>query len=158
MNPGDKPRTLPGRKSIYELPPLELECMKVLWRLEEASVRDIREQLASLRPLAYTTVETTMDRLTRKGMVSRQKVGKAHRYTPRYARADARTQAVKTLVEHFFGGSREALQAHLEGAAVIEPVEEVAVRAPTGAPSTPRLTRKDERKSFPEPHLDTSLL
>ena len=144
-----------SRKTIYDLPPLELECMKVLWRLGEASVREIREQLAGVRPLAYTTVETIMDRLTRKAAVSRQKVGKAHRYTPRYAKAEAREKAVHALVEHFFGGSREALRAHLEGAPVIEPV--AAVASPASSRREPG-GRRPASETPPEPLLDTSLL
>ncbi|MFB3126722.1 MAG: BlaI/MecI/CopY family transcriptional regulator, partial [Candidatus Acidiferrales bacterium] len=57
------------RKTYFELPPLELECMKALWALEAArpagtgtSVREIRARVAAdHRPLAYTTVETIMD-------------------------------------------------------------------------------------------------
>ncbi len=121
MSAGGNSRVRPNRarKTYFELPPLELECMKVLWRLGEASVREIRAGLP--RALAYTTVETIMDRLTRKAIVARQKVGKAHRYTPRYQRAEARVQAVEALVEHFFSGSRAALRAHLEGLPVVEP-------------------------------------
>lgn len=152
-----------GRKTIYELPPLELECMKVLWRLGEASVREIREQLAATRPLAYTTVETIMDRLTRKAMVSRQKVGKAHRYTPRYERGQARTQAVQALVEHFFGGSRAALRDYLEGLPVSEPAPIAAGKPAAGSvrPRSATSTRSAKRTAAsepPEPPLDITLL
>ena len=86
--------------------------MKALWALEEArpagsgtSVREIRARVAvDHRPLAYTTVETIMDRLTRKGAVARRKQGKAHRYTVLYQRSAARAQGVAALVEHFFDG------------------------------------------------------
>ncbi|HSC76954.1 MAG TPA: BlaI/MecI/CopY family transcriptional regulator, partial [Candidatus Acidoferrales bacterium] len=75
-------RSASPRKTLFDLPPLELECMKALWAQGEASVREIREQLlAEGRALAYTTVETIMDRLARKGAVARRKVGRAHRYT-----------------------------------------------------------------------------
>ncbi|MFQ5695248.1 MAG: BlaI/MecI/CopY family transcriptional regulator, partial [Terriglobia bacterium] len=112
-----KRRAAGPRKSIYELPPLELECMKAVWALQDASVREIRAQLAAARrPLAYTTVETIMDRLTCKGAVARRKVGRAHRYTPVYRQEDGRSQAVRAVVEHFFGGSRRALRAYLDGA------------------------------------------
>src|SRR3989338_9041996 len=90
------------RKTIYELPPLELECMKGVLEQGEASVRQVREQLAAdHRPLAYTTVEAIMDRLSRKGAVSRRKVGKAHVYTAVYLKSAARAQAVAAVVEHF---------------------------------------------------------
>ncbi len=90
--------------------------MKALWAQGEASVREIREQLlAAGRSLAYTTVETIMDRLARKGAVARRKVGRAHRYTPVYQAADARAQAVRSMADHFFGGSRRALATYLSG-------------------------------------------
>lgn len=141
------------RKTIFELPPLELECMKVLWERDEASVREIREQLAAdRRPLAYTTVETIMDRLTRKGAVARRKVGKAHRYTPVYRKADARAQAVAALVEHFFNGSRSALVAHLQGTPHPESRRSLRSLAP------PRPRPSGSRPAKGEPPLDTTLL
>ncbi|MDA2914096.1 BlaI/MecI/CopY family transcriptional regulator [Acidobacteriia bacterium AH_259_A11_L15] len=144
------------RKTIYELPPLELECMKVLWEEGEASVRQIREQLAAdHRPLAYTTVETIMDRLTRKGVVERRKVGKAHRYTPVYPKAAARVRAVAALVEHFFEGSRQALRAHLAGAPLPE-AHRGRRPAPTLARPKPRPPARPAKRE--KPPLDTTLL
>ncbi|MFB3095921.1 MAG: BlaI/MecI/CopY family transcriptional regulator, partial [Candidatus Acidiferrales bacterium] len=102
--------------------------MKALWALEAArpagsgtSVREIRARVAAdHRPLAYTTVETIMDRLTRKGAVARRKQGKAHRYTVLYQRSAARAQGVAALVKHFFDGSRRALHAYLAGQPIVE--------------------------------------
>jgi predicted transcriptional regulator len=146
------------RKTIYELPPLELECMKVVWERGEASVREIREQLAAdHRPLAYTTVETIMDRLARKGVVARRKQGKAHRYTAVYPKAEARAQAVSALVEHFFDGSRQSLRGYLEGA----PVTEVHRPRPAAAPAPtprPRAATRAARPTKGAARLDTSLL
>lgn len=142
--------------------------MKVVWQGEEVSVREIREQLAAdARPLAYTTVETIMDRLTRKGVVERRKRGKAHRYTPVYRKAEARAQAVAALAEHFFDGSRQALRAYLEGAPFREkprPVGSLASKRPPAsrpphreaAVGRPRRPAPPARK--PEPTLDTTLL
>jgi len=149
------------RKTIYELPPLELECMKVLWARGEASVRQIREQLAAARrPLAYTTVETIMDRLTRKSAVSRRKMGKAHFYTPAYPKEQARAQAVRAVVEHFFDGSRASLRAYLDGAPVKEARRPVAL-APASAPVRSRpaaAAARPRRPAKAEPPLDTTLL
>ncbi len=150
------------RKTLFELPPLELECMKVLWALEEASVRDIREQLAAeARPLAYTTVETIMDRLTRKGAVVRRKLGRAHRYTPVYRQADARAQAVDSVVRHFFEGSRPALLAHLSGSPTRAP--ERVLGAGSSAKPRPRVAPAASRPApaadaRTEAPIDTSLL
>lgn len=153
------------RKTIYELPPLELECMKALWERGEASVRQIREQLAAdRRPLAYTTVETIMDRLTRKGAVERRKVGKAHRYTPVYQKREARAQAVAALVEHFFAGSRAALRAHLDGAPLPESRRPLRVLAPAAAAAArpprpqPVARRAGTRPAKGASRLDTTLL
>jgi predicted transcriptional regulator len=146
--------------------------MKVLWALEEASVREIREQLAAdSRPLAYTTVETIMDRLTRKGVVDRHKRGKAHRYTPVYQKADARAQAVTALVEHFFDGSRQALVAHLAGKPVATPrrtLRTLAAEAKLRRERRPTVVRRPPAATpptgaagpdtRPEAPIDTSLL
>lgn len=137
--------------------------MKVLWALGEGTVRDIREQLAAdSRPLAYTTVETIMDRLTRKGAVARQRVGRAHRYTPVYQKTDATAQAIAAVAEHFFDGSRRALIAYLTGAAALAAPARVlrAPAAPVAKPTSQRSTRRPAtaREPTPEAPIDTSLL
>jgi predicted transcriptional regulator len=101
------------RRSVLDLAPLELDCMNTLWPLGEATVREIRDGLAARRPRAYTTIMTIMDRLARKGVVERRKVGRAYKYVPNLSEDDARGQALGQVVESFFGGSREAVMAHL---------------------------------------------
>jgi predicted transcriptional regulator len=101
------------RRSILDLAPLELDCMNALWRLGEATVRDIHEALANTRPRAYTTIMTILDRLTQKGVVERQKAGRAWLYKANLSADQARTHAVRRLVEGFFQGSTEALASHI---------------------------------------------
>src|ERR1700674_4911086 len=60
------------------LTPLYLACMNTLWPMGEGTVRDIRDRLAERRPRAYTTIMTIMDRLARKGVVERHKIGRAY--------------------------------------------------------------------------------
>jgi predicted transcriptional regulator len=103
------------RRSLLDLAPLELDCMNTLWPMGEATVREIREGLAERRPRAYTTIMTIMDRLARKGVVERHKVGRAYSYRPNLSMEDARAQALGQVLENFFGGSREALLAQLGG-------------------------------------------
>jgi predicted transcriptional regulator len=74
------------------LGPLEQDVMDVVWRLGDATVRDVHDDLAARRAIAYTTVMTTMSRLATKGMLTRDTEGLAHRYRPlvsrdRYARS-----------------------------------------------------------------------
>jgi len=101
------------RRSLLDLAPLELDCMNTLWPMGEGTVREIRERLAERRPRAYTTIMTIMDRLARKGVVERRKVGRAYSYRPNLSVEDARAQALGQVLESFFGGSREALLAQL---------------------------------------------
>lgn len=101
------------RRSILDLAPLELECMNALWRLGQATVRDIHASLVPTRPRAYTTIMTILDRLAQKGVVERQKSGRAWLYKAHLSADQARTHAVTRLVEGFFQGSTEALASHL---------------------------------------------
>ncbi len=115
-----------ARNGAREIPPpLELECLKVLWTLGEGNVKDVRQALTESRNLAYTTVMTVLDRLTRKGGVARRKVGRSFVYVPVLSRGVLRRLAVQDLQERFFEGSREALMEYLkEGEAVVAaPVE-----------------------------------
>lgn len=95
-------------------PPLELECLKVLWTLGEGNVKDVREVLTRSRNLAYTTVMTILDRLVRKGGVERHKVGRSFVYAPLLSQEVLRKLAVKELVDGFFDGNEDALIAYLK--------------------------------------------
>jgi predicted transcriptional regulator len=65
---------------------LELRVLEALWRRQDdTSVRDLQADFPST---AYTTLMTTLDRLHRKGVLDREKLGRAFAYRPRYTRAD----------------------------------------------------------------------
>lgn len=107
----------PGRASEIP-PPLELECLKVLWALRQATVRQVHEAMVEHRGLAYTTVLTILDRLAKRGAVERRKAGRAFVYEPVLDREQARSTAVRELVNTHFGGSMDALREYLAGAPV----------------------------------------
>lgn len=94
-------------------PPLEFDCLKVLWTLGEGNVRDVRLALTENRNLAYTTVLTVLDRLARKGRVARRKVGRSFVYVPVLSREVLRKLAVQELLERYFDGSEDALRQYL---------------------------------------------
>jgi predicted transcriptional regulator len=94
-------------------PPLELDCLKALWQLGSGSVKDVRRVLAAERDLAYTTILTVLERLSRRGAVERKKNGRAFIYEPRLHRDDARHLAVRQLIDTYFGGSTDALRSYL---------------------------------------------
>ena len=130
------------RRSLLELAPLELDCMTALWLLGEGTVREIRETLAPRRPRAYTTIMTIMDRLTQKGIVERQRNGRAWKYRANLSKEDARAHALAQVVENFFGGSMEELLAQMAGAngrrAAVraEAASAIAAEAPSGVSFT----------------------
>ena len=93
----------------------ELDVMTVLWARGPSTVGEVRSALAE-RPgadLAYTTVLTVLRTLEAKGHVGHAEEGRAHRYHPRVAQADAGRSAMRRLLGTVFGGSPELLLTHL---------------------------------------------
>jgi predicted transcriptional regulator len=76
---------------------LEREVMDALWRMEEVTVRETQSLLP--RRVAYTTVMTTLDRLFKKGLVVRSRVGKAFVYRASQSRQQAETAILSNLVD-----------------------------------------------------------
>jgi predicted transcriptional regulator len=97
-----------------EVPPrLELDCLKALWDLGEANVRQVQTALLPERVLAYTTVMTIMDRLVRRGCVERRKFGRSFLYLPVVSKDTIRKAAIRDLVDALFEGSDAALVEYL---------------------------------------------
>ncbi len=124
-------------------PPLELECLKALWKLKSAQVRDVRREVTHDRKLAYTTVMTILERLARKGAVARRKEGRCFVYEPVLTRDFLRDLAVKQLVDSFFEGSNDKLAEYL-------------AEAPTSPATFAAAAGNESRDTAPQ--LDTSLL
>lgn len=79
------------RASSSQLGPLEERLLETLWARGNATVRDLVED--SCRDLAYTTVMTTLDRLFKKNLLSREAEGRAFRYAPRVSREELHREA-----------------------------------------------------------------
>lgn len=91
----------------------ELEIMEVLWRIGEASVREIHEAIEEPRRPAYTTVQTIVQRLETKGAVRRsRKVGNALMFEPSATRKSVYRRLLDDMLE-IFGGSAQPLVAQL---------------------------------------------
>jgi predicted transcriptional regulator len=101
-----------GRKRHRgQLTPLELEIMKVLWENGPANVQAVQVRLPG--GLAYTTVQTMLNVLHRKGKVKRTLQGRAYAYAAVVSREKARTQALADIIKRLFGGSAESLVMNL---------------------------------------------
>ena len=96
-----------GRPKNEQLTPLELEIMSVLWETGAANVQTVQQRLG--RELAYTTVQTMLNILHRKGKVKRTLKERAYFYQPVVSRKQVISQSVNDLVERLFGGSAESL-------------------------------------------------
>jgi len=91
-----------------QLTRLELQIMQVLWHKGPSTVQAVQQRLTG-EPLAYTTVQTMLNILQRKGKVKRKLLGKAYEYRPVLSRDKALRDATSDMLDRMFGGSVEAL-------------------------------------------------
>jgi BlaI family penicillinase repressor len=98
-----------SRKPHPNLTPAELELMRILWEIGPATVQMVADHLPKERPLAYTTVQTVLNTLHRKGKVKRKLESRAYYYAPALSRTRAAASALQELVTSLFGGSPELL-------------------------------------------------
>jgi predicted transcriptional regulator len=95
------------------LTPQELAIMKIVWRLEEATVRDVYEAMLEKRQVAYTTVMTMMRILEDKGYLKKTTVERAHVYRPSKPRQQVVGAMVRDFVDRVFDGAPQSLLLHL---------------------------------------------
>ena len=92
----------------------ELDIMQVLWQKGPATVADVQTALhAQHKKLAYTTIQTMLNRLETKKMVARDATDRVHLYGAVLKQPRATDSALKSLIQRFFGGSTEALVTRL---------------------------------------------
>lgn len=91
----------------------ELELMKIIWRRESATVRDVYEELLERRKIAYTTVMTTLKTLEHKGYLRATQQDRAYVYQPTKPRNQVIKGMVREFVDRVFNGSAEPLVVHL---------------------------------------------
>jgi predicted transcriptional regulator len=98
---------------------LELQIMQVIWKRGASTVSAVQEGLE--QDLAYTTVQTMLNILLRKGKLKRELQGRAFTYSATVTEAKASTHAVRDLVDRMFGGSSEELVMSLIKSRQIDP-------------------------------------
>jgi len=96
-------------KSQVQLTPLELAIMNVLWDKGPSNVQSVQENLKGSKKLAYTTVQTMLNVLHRKGKVRRRLHGRAYDYAPLLTREMASGTAIREIINSLFGGSVDSL-------------------------------------------------
>ena len=98
---------------------LELQIMKAIWKLGASNVGDVQKALP--QKLAYTTVQTMLNILERKGKLRRKLRGRAYVYSATVSEAKASRHAVRDLVDRMFGGSADELVMSLIKSRQIDP-------------------------------------
>jgi BlaI family penicillinase repressor len=96
-----------GETKKAGLTKLELRIMQVIWRCGASTVSAVQAEIDP--PLAYTTVQTMLNILERKGKLKRQLQGRAYVYSAKVTEGKALGQGVRDLVDRMFGGSSEEL-------------------------------------------------
>lgn len=82
-------------KALPQLSPAELELMKVLWDADGLSAREVHERLAEQLGWAYSTTRTTLERMVRKGLVSKSSFHGLLLYSPAVSRAAGLARLVR---------------------------------------------------------------
>lgn len=96
-------------KPRKQLTHLELQIMKVLWDCGPSIVQAVRDNLPASPQLAYTTVQTMLNVLYRKGWVKRTLCGRAFEYEALLSHERAASGAIRDMIDRLFGGSVESL-------------------------------------------------
>jgi predicted transcriptional regulator len=89
---------------------LQMQVMSAVWRLGDATVEQVRVALPPRYRGAYNTVQTVLNRLAERGLLSRRKVRNAIEYRPRLSEADYLSRAISQTLA---GASMDARQAAL---------------------------------------------
>ena len=96
-----------AKREKETLTKLELQIMQVIWKLGASNVATVQAGLE--QQLAYTTVQTMLNILHRKGKLKRKLKGRAYEYSATVTEANASGHAVRDLIDRMFGGSSEEL-------------------------------------------------
>ena len=112
------------------IPDSELDVLKVLWDLGQATVREALETLRSAgRQWSYATVATLLDRLESKGLVTSDRRELAFVYRPVISTQEVRQKRVNSLVDKLYQGEPGLLVLHLLKSHPLDPTQAKEVRA-----------------------------
>lgn len=108
---------------------VELEMLQAVADLQPVSVRTLADHLASSSGQARTTILTTLERLRRKGYLSRKKIGGVNHYRPRVAITELLPRLVQDFVQRMLGGSVSPFVAYLQESRQVDAGELAQLKA-----------------------------
>ena len=99
------------KKQLRKLSPANLEIMKIIWRLGEASVNDVFEAINTHRKdkLRRTTIQVQINRLEEYGWLKHREVGRTHHFRAIRGRLKTERDIIQDIKNRVFGGSRMEL-------------------------------------------------
>jgi len=107
--------------SLTKLSPAETEILALVWQLGQGTVQEVYERLSAKKSTAYTTVQTLLRRLEKKGYLQHRSRGKAHEYYACVQKDDVISRAVNDFVNRLFGGDPVPLLLHMAQKGDINP-------------------------------------
>lgn len=108
------------RNTAPVLGELEIQVMEYLWNEGESSAVELHKRISSKRPAAANTVQSAMERLFRKGLLSRRKSGHRYIYQAEISKADLLGNLINDLVTRFQADSTSSAAAILNAAERID--------------------------------------
>ncbi len=108
----------------------ELDILRFLWQNEQASVREVHEELASKKDVGYTTTLKLMQIMFEKGLVIRDDKSKIHIYKPNVSQETTQQQFLPKFIDTLFSGSStqlvmQALGSHTPTANEIDEIQQL---------------------------------
>jgi len=121
-----KPQNMSVTRSIKPTES-ELEILQILWTKGLATVREVHEELASLKEVGYTTTLKLMQIMHEKGLVKRDDSMRTHVYQAAVNKEKTQKHLLGKMIDSLFGGSPTQLviQALGEGKASPEEIEKI---------------------------------
>lgn len=111
------------RSRVYRLGDLQLRIMKILWRLDEASVSAVHQELSAETQLAYTTVATMLRKMETRGLVMHQKHGRRFVYSAAVPAEAVTRSMANDVIDRLFEGNLADMVSHLLSTREISPAE-----------------------------------
>ena len=101
------------RRKLAALSPSETEILRLVWKLDKATVQDVCNKLPAKRKIAYATVQTLLRRLEKKGYVKHRIRGKAHVFFAAVKSEKVIKRSVNDFLDKLFGGDPVPLMQYL---------------------------------------------
>lgn len=99
---------------------LEVQVLECLWQLKQASVKTVFEQAGKSRGVSLNTIQSTLERLYRKDLLSRSKQSREFIYTPLVSRESLMANLIHEVFGRFSSSAQSSVAAILQAAETLD--------------------------------------